>query len=96
MSQARHAFIWSRSGRIRDLHPAGQETIDSYANDINNKGQVVGLGNFPFHWSAATAFQPLAMFGNGATPTVINDAGIVGGSALVLDDVGDPMDLPTR
>lgn len=90
-SSRRHAYIWSRSGGLRDLHPPGQDQVDSVAIGINNKRQIIGTGSQAFRWSAAAGFEALV-----GEPTAINGTGVVVGSVYVPDETGNPRNLPVR
>lgn len=94
-SQLNHAFFWSEASGMIDLNGPGQEQIESFATDINNKGQVVGgVGFTPFRWSARTGMQALATLGSGGIANAINEAGTAVG--FVGDPAGDPEGFPAR
>jgi len=93
-SQINHAFRWSAGRGMIDLHGAGQDKVDSTAADINNRGQVVGTGAFPFRWSPQTGMQELVTLGAGGGANAINEAGTVVGFAG--DPGGEPQGLPAR
>jgi probable HAF family extracellular repeat protein len=93
-SSVNHAFRWSEGRGMVDLHGPGQDQSDSSAADINNKGQVVGTGAFPFRWSPRTGMQELVTLGAGGGANAINEAGTVVGFAG--DPGGEPQGLPAR
>lgn len=92
-----HAYVWSQATGIVDIQGAGQTEVESLAADINNRGQVAGTsGGRAFLWSRASGMLPLATLGLNAGAYGLNDQGVVVGFSLVLDEVGDPMDIPVR
>lgn len=77
-----HAFRWSRQTGLVDLNRPGAG--NSFATDINNKGQVVGTAaRFPgqvgithaFRWSQHTGMVDLGSFRDNSVAFAINDAG---------------------
>jgi probable HAF family extracellular repeat protein len=92
-----HAYIWSESMGMVDLHRPGEEQLDSYATDINNRGQVTGTaGTTPFRWSARTGMEDLLTFGLGGGANALNNAGTVVGFASIIDADDNPQGLPAR
>lgn len=84
-----HAFVWSKSGGMRDLGNLGG-LYGSNANAINQLGQVVGSASAPdgrfhaFRWSAREGMLDLGLLSSRpdgrSVATAINDAGkVVGG-----------------
>ena len=81
-----HAFLWSPTTGMQDLGSIGDGS--SYANGINNAGQVVGYyesadGNYrAFLWTASGGMQDMGTLGgDSAIASGINSAGQVVGSA---------------
>jgi probable HAF family extracellular repeat protein len=77
---ARHAFLW-RDGVMTDLGGLGDEGAESRANDINNRGQVVGLADVPDEDGLGHAF----LWENG----VMTDLGTLGGNVSVASRIND-------
>ena len=95
-SQIAHAFRWSEATGMVDLNGPGQEQVESFATDINNKGQVVGTSGFSaFRWSPRTGLQDLGSFDTFSGARAINDAGIVVGFAQDPES-SEPAGLPVR
>jgi probable HAF family extracellular repeat protein len=102
------AFLWTNSDGMQDLGTLQPEINDhSWANAINNAGQVVGKSNFSntqaFLWTSTGGMQYLGDLPDG-TPTQeahdINEAGQVvgatnaaGGSAFLWTESGGAEDL---
>src|ERR1700676_566885 len=80
-----HAFLWSSTTGMQDLGSIGGG--NSYANGINNAGQVVGyyetaVSTRAFLWTASTGMQDLGTLGGSfAMASGINSAGQVVGTA---------------
>jgi probable HAF family extracellular repeat protein len=77
-----HAFLWSRTSGIVDIGPCGPGAGESAANDLNNRGQVVGYavrnGNvFAFLWSRKTGLLDIGTPVAATEARVINEAGQV-------------------
>ncbi len=82
-----HAYRWSKSTGIQDLHRPN--VPGSYSNGfaINNKGWVAGAASVPgailpfqaFRWTPASGMLNLGSFGNTSYANAINDAGTVVG-----------------
>ena len=73
-----HAFLWNRNTGITDLGTL-PGTFESFANDINNAGLVVGFsGNRAFLWKRSTGMTEIPTL-SGAN--AINNAGLVVGSS---------------
>ncbi|WP_311922604.1 InlB B-repeat-containing protein, partial [Microbispora sp. H10836] len=51
-----HAVVYGRDGSVKDLHPTGQPAnTNSYANDLNDSGQVFGwIGDSYMMWEGGT------------------------------------------
>lgn len=87
-----HAFLWSTATGMRDLGSIGGGS--SYANGINNAGQVVGYyetasSYHAFLWTASSGMQDLGTLGGDfAIASGINSAGqVVGGSSNASGEV---------
>jgi probable HAF family extracellular repeat protein len=82
-SGVNHAFLWSRTSGIVDIGPSGPGTGESVANDLNNRGQVVGYAvrgdsTFAFLWSRRTGLLDLGQPGAFSSDArAINEAGEV-------------------
>jgi probable HAF family extracellular repeat protein len=82
-SGVNHAFLWSRTSGIIDIGPSGPGTGESVANDLNNRGQVVGYAvrgdsAFAFLWCRTTGLLDLGQPGAFSTDArAINEAGQV-------------------
>jgi probable HAF family extracellular repeat protein len=83
-----HAFLWSPTTGMQDLGSIGGGS--SYANGINNAGQIVGYyeasGTYrAFLWTASNGMQDLGTLGgDSAIASGINSAGQVVGTARNL------------
>jgi probable HAF family extracellular repeat protein len=81
-----HAFVWSASTGMRDLGLLHADDVISFAEGINNSGQVVGVsGTSAFLWSQETGMQDLGNLGGDSSTVAnsINNLGqVVGQSAL--------------
>jgi len=78
-----HAFIWDKENGMQDLGNLGGK---SYAQDINEKGQVVGISYLPdgqehaFIWQQDTGIVDIVTSGGPPSRAIsINNAGQVGG-----------------
>jgi probable HAF family extracellular repeat protein len=73
------SFIWSQSARFRDLGFLSDIQRSTYAEDLNNRGEVVGNTSpaaHAFFWSESTGLVDL---GQGEARKV-NDSGLVLGT----------------
>jgi probable HAF family extracellular repeat protein len=77
-----HAFLWSRTSGIVDIGPSGPGAGESAANDLNNRGQVVGYAVrngtvFAFLWSRKTGLLDIGTPVAAPEARVINESGQV-------------------
>jgi probable HAF family extracellular repeat protein len=77
-----HAFVWSRRSGIVDIGPSGPGAGESAANDLNNRGQVVGYAvrnghTFAFLWSRQTGLVDIGTPVGASEARAINEAGQV-------------------
>jgi probable HAF family extracellular repeat protein len=91
-STVTHAFLWSSTTGMQDLGSIGGGS--SYANGINNAGQVVGYYESSttyraFLWKANSGMQDLGTLGGDfAIASGINSSGeVVGSSTIASGDV---------
>jgi|CZLA01.1.fsa_nt_gi probable HAF family extracellular repeat protein len=91
-SSATHAFLWSSTAGMQDLGSFGSGS--TYANGINNAGQVVGyyeaFGTYrAFLWTASAGMRDLGTLGgDSAIASGINSASqVVGGSSTASGEV---------
>jgi probable HAF family extracellular repeat protein len=86
-----HAFLW-RNGRMTDLGSLTGPTGSSTANDINNRGEIVGNssapdGFHPFLWRNGRMTDLGTLGGDLAVANGINDRGeVVGYSETTTED----------
>ena len=87
------AFLYSGSGPMQDIGiPSGFNS--SYAEGINNKGQVIGVASSnlgserAFLYSGIGQVQDLGTLGgsNGSSPSGINDVGQITGFSSTIDN----------
>lgn len=86
-SSGRHAVLWPHSGNIVDLGALPGDT-DSTALAINSKGQIAGLSH-PMQNTFDPTFPYRAFFYDGGQMTQIPVPGVVGSSAVVMNDSGE-------
>jgi probable HAF family extracellular repeat protein len=70
-----HPFLWAGDA-LHDLSILGLSGSNATANGINDLGQVVGTGNYPFLWSKEAGFTNLGY--NGDAYKVNNRGEVVG------------------
>lgn len=100
-----HAFVWSASGGMIDIHDGSGRAQCSIAFDINNSGVAVGTNGSAWTWSVDEGLQILPSLtpGGYAVAFGINEAGQVvgvsetasGDQHAVLWDGGNAIDLGT-
>jgi probable HAF family extracellular repeat protein len=76
-----HAFLW-RNGRMADLGSLAGPGGSSYANDINNKGEVVGASTAP---GLGTQGSHAFLWRHGR----MIDLGTLGGTLTIATDIND-------
>lgn len=88
------AFVWDAAGGIRDIGTLGGHFEFTFANAINNLGQVIGYGGLAdgneraFVWDEAAGMRELPTIAGGSTRAVaINDLGQVLGSEIGVGGV---------
>ncbi len=86
-SSGRHAALWPHAGEVLDLGVLPGDT-DSAATAINSSGQVVGLSH-PQQNTFDAAFPYRAFFYQAGQMTPIPVAGVIGSSAVVMNDSGE-------
>jgi uncharacterized membrane protein len=82
-----HAVLWPHSGGIVDLGVLPGDN-DSTALAINSKGQVAGLSH-PLQNTFDPTFPYHAFFYDGGQMTAIPVPGVVGSSAVAMNDSGE-------
>jgi probable HAF family extracellular repeat protein len=89
-----HAFLWTRTGGMRDLTPTARYSIAAGVNDF---GQVVGLYKTegwldrPFVWTKGTGAIDLPLLGhNTGSARAINNAGQILGTLDSVDVIWEP------
>lgn len=84
------AVIWTKERGIEDLGNFGGENIYAFARHINNRGQVVCIGDLSFEsfvWSRKCGLQKLQDHVNPkyfASGTGINERGQIAGTFCIL------------
>jgi probable HAF family extracellular repeat protein len=78
-----HAYIWNAATGLVDMTPA--DDAGAIPTDINDAGQVVGFGNFPFLYEDETLFDLGTLLDSSGTgwtflrPEAINNLGQIAG-----------------
>jgi probable HAF family extracellular repeat protein len=86
-----HPFFWSPTTGMMDLGTFGCDFTPSYAHDMNDRDEIVGIScGRAFYWSASTGMIDIGGFSNDgyASANAINNVGqIVGVSRTARGDV---------
>lgn len=80
-----HGFIWTRETGLIEIG-AGFPTLATSANDVNNRGQVVGSsGGHAIIWTRSQGFIDLNSLARGGPPNlVLNSANAISESGAIL------------
>lgn len=72
-----YAFLYNSVTKVLITIPAGNYVM---ANGMNDAGQVVGVGDYPFVWSAKDGIKDLtSVLGPNANPADIDNNGVISG-----------------
>src|ERR1700735_3614794 len=94
-----HAFLWSKSGGLKDLGPLSNGTV-SGAIGINDSGTIVGYSNIKgqpatnfvaFQWNPTGGMVNLGKLWGGSSSAAfeVNSAGVVAGDSFLSNGVVD-------